>query len=213
MVDHDTVQWDTARDELRTAELALMQQREAVAELRRGLPAGPIAADYTFSNEAGEVTLDSLVGERPLMVYHFMFGATMAQPCPMCSMWADGWNAVADHINQRADFVLATLGTASENAELAAARGWQNLRWLSAANTTFKQDYGSADADGNQWPFISIFERDGSDVRLSYSGSAHISGDHWRGVDLLSPVWHLLDLTRPGRGDWMPRLSYEAAEA
>jgi len=29
-----------------------------------------------------------------------------------------------------------------------------------------------------------------------------------RGIDLLSPVWHLLDLTPGGRADWYPSLSY-----
>ncbi len=31
-----------------------------------------------------------------------------------------------------------------------------------------------------------------------------------RGIDLLSPVWHLLDLTRQGRGDWFAALDYPA---
>jgi predicted dithiol-disulfide oxidoreductase (DUF899 family) len=29
-----------------------------------------------------------------------------------------------------------------------------------------------------------------------------------RGVDLLSPVWHLLDLTPHGRGNWYASLNY-----
>ncbi|WP_406137344.1 DUF899 family protein [Streptomyces sp. NBC_01089] len=29
-----------------------------------------------------------------------------------------------------------------------------------------------------------------------------------RGIDLLSPVWHLLDLTPRGRGDWFASLRY-----
>ncbi|MFE5399799.1 hypothetical protein ACFQ9Z_00035 [Streptomyces sp. NPDC056580] len=29
-----------------------------------------------------------------------------------------------------------------------------------------------------------------------------------RGIDLLAPVWHLLDLTPQGRGDWYPTLDY-----
>jgi predicted dithiol-disulfide oxidoreductase (DUF899 family) len=29
-----------------------------------------------------------------------------------------------------------------------------------------------------------------------------------RGIDLLAPVWHLLDLTPQGRGDWHPSLDY-----
>jgi predicted dithiol-disulfide oxidoreductase (DUF899 family) len=29
-----------------------------------------------------------------------------------------------------------------------------------------------------------------------------------RGIDLLSPVWHLLDLTPQGRRDWFAQLDY-----
>lgn len=200
--------YDVARDVLRDAELALMQQREAVAVLRRDLPPGPVAHDYVFGEVGGQVSLDELVGDRALVIYHFMFGGPMAQPCPMCSMWADGWNAVVEHVDQKVDFAMVSLGSAAENVQLATEHDWQNLRWLSAAENSFKVDYGSADAEGNQWPFITVFERDGDDVRLSYSAAAHISGDHWRGIDLLSPLWHLLDLTRQGRGEFMPSLEY-----
>ena len=31
-----------------------------------------------------------------------------------------------------------------------------------------------------------------------------------RGLDLLCPVWHLLDLTPEGREDWYAQLEYEA---
>jgi predicted dithiol-disulfide oxidoreductase (DUF899 family) len=31
---------------------------------------------------------------------------------------------------------------------------------------------------------------------------------HFRGIDLLTPVYNLLDLTPEGRGDWMPKLVY-----
>ena len=81
-------------------------------------------------------------------------------------------------------------------------------RTVSAGDSPFKVEVGGEDADGNQWPFLSVYELDGDDVRMTYSGGAHIDGDHWRGVDLLSPVWHILDLTRPGRGNWMPSLAY-----
>jgi predicted dithiol-disulfide oxidoreductase (DUF899 family) len=29
-----------------------------------------------------------------------------------------------------------------------------------------------------------------------------------RGIDLLSPVWNVLDLTPEGRGDWNAKLEY-----
>ena len=32
--------------------------------------------------------------------------------------------------------------------------------------------------------------------------------DHYRGVDLLSPVWNMLDLLPQGRGNFMPSVEY-----
>ncbi len=46
-------------------------------------------------------------------------------------------------------------------------------------------------------------------VRHVYSKGAQIADDRReRGIDLLSPVGHLLDLTPHGRGDWYPSLNY-----
>lgn len=195
-----------ASQELRRAELELMLQRERVAELRRALPPGPVVEDYTFDSAAGPVRLSQLFSgqDRTLVLYHFMFGKTQPQPCPMCSMWADGWNAVAGHLGQRIDLAMVSAAPMGETGALAEERGWTNLRWLSAVDNTFKADIGGEDAEGNQSPFISIYRLDGDRPRLTSSAGAHIDGEHWRGLDLLSPVWHLLDLTPEGRGDWMP---------
>ena len=202
--------YDTARTALRQAELDLMQQRELVAEMRRQLPAGPITEDYEFSEffDGAEhpVKLSDLFTDRrqPLIIYHFMFGNQQTTPCPMCSMWTDGWNAVTDHISARVNFVVAASSSAQEWTEVATSRGWTNLRLVSAAPSSFKLDIGGEDEEGNQWPFLSVWELIDGRPRMTYSGGAHIDGEHWRGVDLLSPVWHFLDLTRGGRGDWMP---------
>jgi predicted dithiol-disulfide oxidoreductase (DUF899 family) len=46
-------------------------------------------------------------------------------------------------------------------------------------------------------------------VRHVYSKGAQMADDRReRGIDLLSPVWHLLDLTPHGRGEWYPSLNY-----
>ena len=87
---------------------------------------------------------------------------------------------------------------------------WRGLRLLSAGDSTFKYDLRSEDAEGNQDSAMSVFtlDDDGS-VRHVYSGHPRMSDDiDQRGIDLLSPVWHLLDLTRRGRGDWSAALSY-----
>jgi len=46
-------------------------------------------------------------------------------------------------------------------------------------------------------------------VRHLYSKGAQMADDRReRGIDLMTPVWHLLDLTPNGRDDWYPSLSY-----
>jgi predicted dithiol-disulfide oxidoreductase (DUF899 family) len=205
----DRLPHEIALAALRSAELALMLDRERVAQLRRDLPPGPAVSNYVFDSLTGEVPLSDLFTDdnRELVIYHFMFGNLQETPCPMCAMWADGWNGIAKHLSDRIDFVVATSGTVDENTQLVAAHDWRNLTVVSAANNSFKTDIGGEDEAGNQQPFISVYEKTPEGIRLSYRGSAHIEGDHWRGVDLLSPVWHILDLTRGGRGDWMPALS------
>jgi predicted dithiol-disulfide oxidoreductase (DUF899 family) len=199
-----------ARAELRAAELELMLQRERVAAMRRGLPLGPGGADYEFDEfvdgETRRLSLADLFSDpdKPLIVYHFMYGKQQTSACPMCSMWMDGWNAVTRHLAENVNFVVASSADAADWAALAETRGWGNVRLVSAAPSTFKLDIGGENAEGYQEPAISVWELVDGVPRLTYSGGAHIEGDHWRGVDLLSPVWHLLDLTRAGRGDWMP---------
>ena len=57
---------------------------------------------------------------------------------------------------------------------------------------------------------FSVFARgDDGTVRRIYSTGAQMADDRReRGIDLLSPVWHLLELTPNGRADWYPSLSY-----
>lgn len=203
---HITKGYEEARQDLRRAERELMEQRERVAELRRQLPAGPQVQDHRFASADGPVLLSELftTPDRTLMLYHFMYGKRQTVPCPMCSMWADGWNAVSGHLAERIDLAMVTAAPMPETARLAEERGWTDLRWLSAADNGFKAEIGGEDGEGNQWPFLSVYRLDEAGPRLTWSGGANIEGDTWRGLDLLSPVWHLLDLTPEGRGDWMP---------
>jgi len=217
---HTDDEFARSREQLRAAELDLMLQRERVAQLRRDLPPGPIVEDYVFeqvaapggADDGGLIRLTELFSapDRTVVLYHFMIGKAQGDACPMCTMWADGWAGVVGQLAERVDFALVSGGPVSELATLADARGWDDLRLLGAGNSTFKVDIGGEDEQGHQAPFISVYRLDGRQPRLRYSGGAHISADHWRGVDLLSPVWHLLDLTPEGRGDWIPSVSPSA---
>ncbi|MGP0028878.1 MAG: DUF899 family protein [Acidimicrobiales bacterium] len=212
----------TAREELRRAEIALMRQRETVAALRRDLPPGPAVDDYVF--EEGPRSLaegDSPVTKvrlrelftapaRPLIIYHLMYGKEQTAPCPMCTMWIDGFNGVARHMAQKADVAVAAAADPAALRAHARARGWEHLRLLSCAGNTFKFDLGSEDEAGNQDSTISVFTLGPDGVpRHFYSAHPRLDPDiDQRGLDLLNPVWHLLDLTPQGRGDWYAGLDY-----
>ena len=209
------------RDELLAAEIALRDQRERVAALRRSLPLDTAVEDYVLragpadpdaEDRAHEVRLSALFEhpDRPLVVVHYMYGGAQASPCPMCTLWADGYNAVARHLARRINFALVAQAGIGDIRALARRRGWRDLRLLSSAGSSFKTDLGFQDADGEQYPGLSVFilGRDGG-PRHFYSVSAYLKEGEYRGMDLYTPVWNLLDLTPAGRGDWMPSLDYD----
>lgn len=210
------------REELRLAEIDLMRQRERVAALRRSLPPGPVVANYVFEEGPrhlddgdGPVTAVRLTelfrsAERPLLIYHFMYGKAQTEACPMCTLWIDGFNAVATHLAQNADFAVAAAADVPTLRAHARRRGWDRLRLLSCGDSTFKYDLGSEDEHGEQDSTISVFRLD-ADGRPEHTYAAHprMAADiDQRGIDLLNPVWHLLDLTPHGRGDWFASLDY-----
>ncbi|HEV2310629.1 MAG TPA: DUF899 family protein [Acidimicrobiia bacterium] len=210
------------RDELRLAEIDLMRQRERVASLRRSLPPGPVVDDYVF--EEGPRRLDggdapvttvrltdlSRSAERPLVVYHFMYGKAQTEACPMCTLWIDGFNSVATHLAQNVDFAIAAAADLPTLRAHARWRGWDRLRLLSCAGNTFRYDLGSEDERGEQDSAISVFTLDPDGrPRHTYTTHPRMAPDiDQRGIDLLSPLWHLLDLTPQGRGDWFASLDY-----
>ncbi len=192
--------------------------------MRRELPPGPVLQDYVFQEgpadlDAGdapvrEVRLSELFSRpgRSMVIYHFMYGKRQTSACPMCTMWIDGWNGITQHLAQNVDFAIAAAAEPSVLRAHARRRGWDRLRLLSCGDSTFKYDLGSEDEEGNQDSTISVFTRSGDgQVRHFYSAHPAMSEEiNQRGLDLLSPVWHLLDLTPEARDDWYAELEYES---
>ncbi len=54
----------------------------------------------------------------------------------------------------------------------------------------------------------SFFDRRKAPLKHFYSDSANIRENVNRGIELLSPVWNIFDLTHEGRGDWNAKLEY-----
>jgi len=221
-LDNESAEYLAKREELRLAEIELMQQRERVAELRRRLPSGPAVEDYKFIE--GPVDLDSgdaptrtvrlselfAAAGRPLVIYHLMYGKSQTKPCPMCTAWIDGFNGVAHHIAQNVDFAIVAAADPAALRAHARARGWNRLRLLSAGDSTFKFDLGSENREGRQDSAISVFTLDSKgSIHHFYTAHPWMSPEiKERGIDLMSPIWHVLDLTPQGRGDWYAKLEY-----
>jgi predicted dithiol-disulfide oxidoreductase (DUF899 family) len=210
------------REELRLAEIDLMRHRERVAEMRRNLPQSAPVQDYQFEEgprdiDAGDaptrgVRLSELFSkpDRSVVIYHFMYGKRQTKACPMCTAWLDAANGVAHHLAQNLDFAVVAAADLPTLRAYARTRGWDKLRLLSAGNSTFKYDFGSEDREGRQDATVSVFTRD-ADATLRHFYTAHprmAPEILERGIDLLAPMWHFLDLTPQGRGKWYASLGY-----
>jgi predicted dithiol-disulfide oxidoreductase (DUF899 family) len=190
--------------------------------MRRNLPEGAPLRDYQFEEgprdlNAGDAPVRTVrLGElftkpdRALVIYHFMFGKKQTKACPMCTAWLDGANGVAHHLAQNLDFAVVAAADLPTLRAHARQRGWDKLRLLSAGNNTFKYDLGSEDREGGQDSTVSVFTRDAKGaVHHFYSAHPRMAPDvAERGIDLLTPMWHFLDLTPQGRGSWYASLAY-----
>jgi predicted dithiol-disulfide oxidoreductase (DUF899 family) len=214
-----------ARDTLITAEIALRRQTEAVAVLRRKLPlGGAIPEDYVFME--GSSDPQNTISSRPvrmsalftsptptLIVYNFMFGPAMAQPCPMCTSMLDSLDGAAFHVTRQARFVVVAKSPIERLRGLAWSRGWRSLHLLSSAENNYNRDYHGESRGGSQMPMLNVFVKRGNIIHHSYGSELLFrtpdAGQDPRHTDLIDPLWNLLDLTPEGRvAKGLPRLSY-----
>jgi len=210
------------REELRLAEMDMFRHIERVAALRRALPAGADVTDYVFQegprdlngsdSPVSSVRLSELFSGpgRALMVYHFMYGKRNTAACPMCTMWIDAFNGIAPHLAQNVDLAIVAAADTATLRNHARARGWHNLRLLSAGHSTFKYDFRSEDAEGRQDSALSVFTCDApGTLRHFYTTHPWLDEDmNERGIDLVQPVYNMLDLIPQGRGNFYASLDY-----
>ena len=162
--------------------------------------------DYVLSGWDGPVRLSELFGDKhDLIVIH-----NMGTGCPACTMWADGFNGVYEHLASRAAFALASPDPVETQKAFAASRGWR-FPMVSCAGSTFAEDMGyrqgrdPGDARMGGWePGVSAFRKD-EQGRIWRQSDAEF-GDDW---DVYCVVWHLFDLFPDGAADFRPRYSYQ----
>jgi predicted dithiol-disulfide oxidoreductase (DUF899 family) len=226
----ETPEYRAARDKLLEAERDLRERVETVAALRRTLPMGArVPEDYVFDEAPREPSDAELGDESPpkkvhlselfatgtdtLVLYSYMYGPKMEKPCPMCTCFLDALEGQAAHLEQRVSLAIEVKRPIADLREVARSRGWRRFRLLSSSGNTFNRDYHGEDATGAQNTIIHVFVKRPDGVHHFYSCELNMlpaeKGQNHRHIDLMWPVWNVLDLTPGGRGtDWFPKLSY-----
>jgi predicted dithiol-disulfide oxidoreductase (DUF899 family) len=181
---------------------ALAAYRGQIADIRRKMreiqaAAEPVAmSDYTFSTLEGPKPLSDLFGAKDdLIVIH-----NMGTSCVNCTLWADGFNGVYEHLANRAAFVVSSPDAPDVQRRFAVGRGWR-FPMVSHAGSDFAADMGYRSESGGWLPGVSVFRRDGDRI-LRVADTAFEPGDGF------CAVWPLLDMLPEGAAGWQPRYSY-----
>ncbi len=214
---NESAAYREARDALLAAEVDLRRRVEAVAAMRRALPpGGAVREDYVFEegDDARRVRLSELFGlHDTLIAYCYMFGPNMDEPCPSCTSMLDSLDGDVAPIVQNASLAVIARSPIRRVLGFARQRGWRNLRLLSSANNSFHRDYFGETPEGQQRPMMNVFTRKGGTIRHTWGSELAYAprdpGQDPRHIDLIWPLWGVLDLTPDGRGDFHPRLRYD----
>lgn len=215
--DHKVVsrdEWVEARKMLLKKEKEFTILRDQLSQERRNLPWVAVDKEYVFEGSRGKQTLSELFdGRSQLITYHFMFDPSWEAGCPSCSFWADNFNGIIVHLNQR-DVTMVAASEAPYNKLTAYEKrmDW-NFKWVSSYNTDFNFDYNVSfrpeevvKKEGMynfaiQDPLIT--EREG--ISVFYKDPEghifHTYSAYARGIDMLNVAYHYLDLVPKGRDE------------
>jgi predicted dithiol-disulfide oxidoreductase (DUF899 family) len=229
IVNHED--WLETRKRFLLKEKEFTRLRDELSRERRELPWERIEKDYVFEGEHGKETLADLFGRHSqLIVYHFMYAPEWEIGCRSCSFWADNFNGIIPHLNQRdVSMVAISRGPLHKLQEQARKFGW-TFKWVSSAGSDFNFDYGvsfpplspehdgapynygSMTVKGPEMPGVSAFIRQGDAIFHTYS-------TYGRGVDMFNTAYHYLDIAPKGRDEddlpypmaWLKhRIAYES---
>ena len=152
--------------------------------------------DYEFLDSKNKkIKLSEIFGKKDdLILIH-----NMGVSCPYCTLWADGFNGILQHLEDMVAFVVVSNDTPQVQKKFVKSRKWK-FKMLSANGTSFSDDMGFKSKNGFE-PGASIFHKDGSKI-YRVSNASFSPGDDY------CIAWHFLDLL-PGKKDWQPKFRYK----
>ena len=181
--------WRRKLNELRAREKAATRELDAVAALRRRLPAVQLP-DYTLEGPDGPIRLaDVFDGRRQLIVYSHMWEPGETWQCGGCTSFTAQFTRLDFLDPYDARFVIVTQGPI-DDALAYRQRVGNQMDWYSTANSSFGADMGAPAGGGFA---VNVFIRGGDGTVYR---TWHTDG---RGTEQLSHTFPLIDLLPYGR--------------
>ena len=187
----------SVQNQISELEKTILEHKKQLAELRLKLPRREVA-EYTFhTGDDKTVKLSELFGDKnELLVVH-----NMGKSCPYCTLWADGFNGLYFHLENKAGFVVSTPDKPEVMKEFAESRDWK-FKTVSTFGTSFKRDFGFEKVNEDYWPGVSSFIKD------EHGKVFHVSDAIFGPGDDFCSLWFFFDLLPNGSGDWHPKFKY-----
>lgn len=211
---NESEKYRKARNELLEAERELRRQTEKVAEMRRSLPlGGKVEKNYVFTTSEGKkVKLSTLFekGKDTLLVYSMMFDPLWDDPCHMCNSIVDGLNGNARQITQKVNLAVVGKAPIEKLSAYAKKTGWNHIKLLSSYNNTYNNDY-FGEINGEQDAIMNVFVKKNDGIYHTWGAELKFlppdPGQDHRLLDIIWPLYNVLDLTPEGRGNFYPKLT------
>lgn len=187
---------DTTIDQIQSLENEIKEKKKQLAELRKQHKGDPVN-DYSFTSSKGSKTLSDLFGNNDelILVYN------MGKSCAYCTLWADGYNGLTSHLNNRAAFVVVSPDSPDVQDKFAKSRSWQ-FPLYSHENTSFIKDMDMVSDKGGPLPGVSVFTKDADGTIRHNSKAGFGPGDNF------CVMWDFIDMLPKGIDGWAPKYNY-----
>jgi len=188
---------------------ALEAKRRQISALRDEMRALQLAvepqeiADYELTGWNGPVRLSQLFGDKRDLILIF----NMGRACTSCTMWADGFNGVYDHLASRAAFVVCSPNPVEVQKAFAASRGWR-FPMVSHAGGSFAEDLGYRHRGDEFDERLGGWNPGVCALRREEDRIVRLSDAELGPLDDFCVVYHLFEMIPGGDAGFVPKYAY-----
>jgi len=190
----------TAKDKtVAKLEKQLVDIKKKLAAARQKCGKREVEDYQLFDWNGGTVRLSELFANKQELILIY----NMGKQCPYCTLWADGFNGMLAHLEDRAAFVVVSPDDPLTQQKFAQSRGWK-FKMVSHQDTTFRKDMGFEDKKGGPQPGVSTFQKDKKGKITHVACASFGPGDDY------CSLWSLFDLLPGGAKGWAAKFHYHS---